>query len=317
MFPYLLAALLKLLVPNNVAGALIGKGGTAIEEMQNKFGGCIRLSQNREHYPGTDERIVLLTGEIEQIIKFNNHIMEKVQEDRNKQPMDEGRTEQVKIVLTHDAAGLLIGSGGATIKAIQEISKAKINISNRDDSSVPGERVLYMSGSMDQRAAGCRLVIEKIAHEASNSANKKLKYTNGSAGNFGSLYSNRKQDGNNHFDSSYNNTSSGFIGTNNMGDSSNVGQSNQNPRLKTIVHVEMEVPDIMVGAILGKQGQIIHELMQFSGAKIQLSGKNEFAPGTNDRILTITGDMKQTQTAHSLVNQKVEQAEIELSNRRY
>ena len=76
----------------------------------------------------------------------------------------------------------------------------------------------------------------------------------------------------------------------------------------------MEIPDILVGAILGKQGKTVHEFIQFSGARIQFSAKNDFAPGTTDRILTIQGDVNQTQIAYFLINQKIVQAETELAS---
>merc|ERR1712176_1057408 len=121
--------LLKLLVPNYVAGALIGKGGTLIQEMKEKYGGDIRLSANGDVYPGTDERIIVLTGEENEIIELNTCIMEKICEVVSRQPSDETRREQAKIVLTNAAAGLLIGRGGSTVKAITESSKAKLSIS--------------------------------------------------------------------------------------------------------------------------------------------------------------------------------------------
>ena len=55
--------LLKILIPNYAAGAIIGKGGTNIGDLQNQYGAKIRLSPSREFYPGTEERIVVLTGD--------------------------------------------------------------------------------------------------------------------------------------------------------------------------------------------------------------------------------------------------------------
>ena len=322
---FILEPLLKLLVPNYAAGGLIGKGGTLITEMQNKFGGNIRLSSNREYYPGTDERVVVVTGEVNQIIDFNNHIMEKVLGDPSKQsersPRDEGRGQKVKIVLTNGAAGLLIGRAGITIKAIQEESKAKISICSLEVASVPGERVLTMSGSTEQLVEGCRQVIEKISGDASNMANTKLKYMSANmgvnhGGNVG--FNSMQQDNNDIFSVLSGNPMAGLRGASNMQGGNNFGgQSYQGSKskLKTKVEVQMEVPDVLVGAILGKQGQVIREFAQRSGARFKFSDKNEYAAGTTDRILTITGDMNQAQTAHSLINERVEQAGSQLYNR--
>jgi len=286
---------------------------------------------------------------------LNLHIMEKVQavhpnlNDPNsverQAGRDEGRPQQVVVVLTNGAAGLLIGRGGATIKALQEESSAKITISNRESSSVPGERLLKITGSMEQRLEACRQVIEKIAGDASNMASGSTKYgTNNSlAGKFSAGAGGGQQ--NNMFNALANNSMqrnsmAGMGGLSNQGGMSNnnqgmggfmsqgqgqgqgqggmTGLANQNAKsnLKTAVQILVEVPDILVGSLLGKGGSTISEFIQFSGAKIQFSGKNEFAPGTTDRILTITGDMTQSQTAYFLINQKVEQAQSELANHR-
>ena len=314
---------MKLLVPNYAAGGLIGKGGTLITEMQNKFGGNIRLSSNREYYPGTDERVVVVTGEVNQIIDFNNHIMEKVLGDPSKQsersPRDEGRGQKVKIVLTNAAAGLLIGRGGLTIKAIQEESKAKISICGLEVASVPGERVLTMSGSTEQRIEGCRLVIEKISSDASNMANTKLKYMSEGMGvsahhdsGIGSSFNIRQPDNMSPFSVLSGSLMSGMQGGNNFGGQSYQGSAS---KLKTRVEVQMEVPDVLVGAILGKSGQIIRDMAMRSGAKFKFSDKNEYAAGTTDRILTITGDMSQAETAYSLMNERVELAGNQLNTR--
>lgn len=302
--------LLKLLVPNYVAGALIGKGGSLMTEMKEKFGGNIRLSANREIYPGTDERIIVLTGDTSEIIDLNNHIMEKVQSGTSKQPIDDARREKCKIVLTNGAAGLLIGRGGATIKAIQEETKAKISISNTEASAVRGERVLTMSGSMNERAEACSQVIEKISSDGSNMANTNLKYAGLGMGSgmgssqdtgMGSYYNSMQQESINQYSNLPVNPMGRLRGASNMGHSAP-------SKLKTKVEVQMEVPDALVGGILGKQGQVVRDMVQRSGARFKFSDKNEYAEGTTDRILTITGDMNQCQAAYTLVNERVEQA---------
>lgn len=45
----------------------------------------------------------------------------------------------------------------------------------------------------------------------------------------------------------------------------------------------MHVPDKLIGAILGKGGATLRELMEQSGARIRISKRDEFAPGTTNR----------------------------------
>ena len=44
--------------------------------------------------------------------------------------------------------------------------------------------------------------------------------------------------------------------------------------------VDMEVQENVIGAVIGPAGRSIVELQQFSGARIQVSKKGAFSPGT-------------------------------------
>jgi len=65
------------------------------------------------------------------------------------------------------------------------------------------------------------------------------------------------------------------------------------------------VPDAAVAAILGRGGVVIKEMMQQSGAQIKLSQKGEYAPGTTNRIVTISGTQQSATFANSLVQAKL------------
>lgn len=55
-------AILKMLVTDNIAGAIIGKNGKSIAEIQEECGARIKVSQTADFYPGTSERTILITG---------------------------------------------------------------------------------------------------------------------------------------------------------------------------------------------------------------------------------------------------------------
>lgn len=59
--------------------------------------------------------------------------------------------------------------------------------------------------------------------------------------------------------------------------------------------VTVGVPDNIVGAILGRGGSTINELQSVSGARITVSQRDELMPGTENRILTISGTAIATQ----------------------
>lgn len=84
--------------------------------------------------------------------------------------------------------------------------------------------------------------------------------------------------------------------------SQNISQDPQ----QQIHSVKISVPDTMVGAILGKRGQTLTELEKQSGTKIKISQRGEFLPGTNKRIVTISGPNNESITlAESLIRQQL------------
>jgi len=85
-------------------------------------------------------------------------------------------------------------------------------------------------------------------------------------------------------------------------------------KLKAKVEVLVDVPDVLVGGVMGKQGSIIKDFVQRSGgAKFRFSDKTDDA----DRTLTITGDMDQAQMAYNLVCERVEQLKSQANLQRY
>merc|ERR1712216_606185 len=53
---------LKVLVSNSDAGAVIGKGGSVITSIQQDSQCKVKMSQNADFFPGTQDRIILITG---------------------------------------------------------------------------------------------------------------------------------------------------------------------------------------------------------------------------------------------------------------
>lgn len=51
----------------------------------------------------------------------------------------------------------------------------------------------------------------------------------------------------------------------------------------------------------------MREIMSLSGAKVVVSPRGEFAEGTTNRVVTITGSPSCAQTAHVFVTQKLQQ----------
>merc|ERR1712037_1091845 len=70
--------------------------------------------------------------------------------------------------------------------------------------------------------------------------------------------------------------------------------------------ITMQVPDSIVGALVGKGGKVIIEMQQQSGAKIQISNRDQMVEGSTDRVVTISGSEHAVNTAQTLIHQKMQ-----------
>ena len=80
------------------------------------------------------------------------------------------------------------------------------------------------------------------------------------------------------------------------------GGSNQNEDT-----IDMEVQENVIGAVIGPAGRSIIELQQFSGARIQVSKKGAFTPGTRNRMVTISGPQQAVATAKYLIEKRIQE----------
>ena len=53
---------IKVLIPHRQAGCIIGKSGSTINAIQSESRARVQISKNREMYPGTQERVILISS---------------------------------------------------------------------------------------------------------------------------------------------------------------------------------------------------------------------------------------------------------------
>jgi far upstream element-binding protein len=73
----------------------------------------------------------------------------------------------------------------------------------------------------------------------------------------------------------------------------------------------LNIPNNMVGLLIGKGGETIRQLQQQSGAHIQVTRDSEVAPGATERTVSISGTPDQIANARRQVEQLFEQQERE------
>lgn len=63
---------------NASAGCIIGKGGSTINDFQSQSGARIQLSRSHEFFPGTNDRIIMVSGLFGEVMKAMELILEKL-----------------------------------------------------------------------------------------------------------------------------------------------------------------------------------------------------------------------------------------------
>jgi len=175
---------LKVLVPANVAGSIIGKGGDCIKELKSKTSAHIRVSGRDEIFPYTDERIILIIGKPEDAMEVLTFIHTKLRsnlleesEVKNVQRVSQKRLKEMKLIVADTTAGKIIGKKGETVKKLQEEHKIKVILTSKDDwGVVPGERVATVAGPEDAVNSAIEEILQIILGDKTARLNKSLVY---------------------------------------------------------------------------------------------------------------------------------------------
>lgn len=111
------------------------------------------MSKASEFYPGTTERVCLISGPAEGILQINDFFL------------DNFSSSAVKILVPNSTAGMIIGKGGSFIKQIKEESGAHIQISQKSQDCLMPERCITIVGELDDIRKACAMIMTKIVED--------------------------------------------------------------------------------------------------------------------------------------------------------
>ncbi|CAA0814428.1 Protein BTR1 [Striga hermonthica] len=277
---------LRFLLSNAEAGSVIGKGGSTINDIQSQSGARIQLSRNYEYFPGTADRVITVSGRVDDILKAVDLILSKLLDEFYNQ--DGGETDpesKIKLVVPNNSCGGIIGKGGSIIRSFIEDSRAAIKISPQDN-YYPGlhDRLVTVTGALGEQMRAVELILLKLVDDQyyHQSANVPFPYAA----------------------VMYNGMNYGANGV--------VGKYQQS-RFPNKVQVQDDnsssitigIADEHIGIVVGRGGRNIMELSQLSGARIKISERGDFMSGTSDRKVTITGSQKAIDLAESMISRKI------------
>ncbi|WOG87967.1 hypothetical protein DCAR_0207200 [Daucus carota subsp. sativus] len=276
---------LKFLVSNAEAGAVIGKGGSIISDLRLQSETFIQLSNNYEFFPGTANRIILVSGQIDCVIKAVELILEKF---RNETYDAEGKDEpssKVRLVVPYSCCGAIIGRRGSTIKSFVELSQAGIRISSPKDLYAGlSDRLVTVVGTISEQMRAIDLILLKLSGNPyyTQSMNVPFSYAGYNVVHY---YAVGAKMFNNMYQSNYRQNKEG------EGNSVTIG-----------------VADEHIGLVLGRGGRNLRRISQISEARIKVSNRNDFISGTTDRKVTITGSERAICVAEDMIMRKLDSA---------
>ncbi|KAK8299302.1 hypothetical protein V6Z11_D05G313200 [Gossypium hirsutum] len=270
----------RFLVSNAAAGSVIGKGGSTITEFQSKSGARIQLSRSHEFFPGTSDRIIMVSGAIDDILKAVELILAKLLDELNIKDNDDAEPRtKVRLIVSNSSCGSIIGKGGATIKSFIEGSQAGIKISPQDNNFYGlNDRLVTVTGTLDEQLQAIDLILSKLCEDSHYSQAMHAPFS------YAATYNSM----------SYAPNGAGVKFPNHKEDHSN--------------SITIGVSDEHIGLVLGRGGRNIMEISQVSGARIKISDRGDFMSGTTDRKVTITGSQRAIHQAESMILQKVANA---------
>ena len=323
---------------NNHCGTIIGKGGVNIKAIREQSDCKVQVS---ELAPGAAERLVTTTGSIAGINKAAELMIEVLEEQAAADPAaaTEGeRTHTLKLILSNNQVGGIIGKAGVTIKAMRDESGAVIKVDPAQ--TMQNERVVSLSGTKAALVKAHMLTAEKIASMPPDDDSKASKHQRTNPPGFPmqqqyapqgyapqgyapqpgyGQYAPQPAYGQHPPQPGYGQPPQGYQQQQQY--PPQPGYSPYAPQPGGYApqgyappaqggptadggHEQM-VPVALVGRLIGKAGSAIKELREMSGANIKVNSECE--AGTQERKVVVSGTPDAVQYALGLIAQKLAQ----------
>ncbi|CAL9149076.1 protein BTR1-like [Musa acuminata AAA Group] len=299
---------IRFLVKNAAAGCIIGKGGSTITEFQSQSGARIQLSRNNEVFPGTSDRIILISGSFSEVVKAMELILEKLLNEVEESNDAEGRLN-VRLIIPNSSCGAIIGKGGSTIKSFTEDSGAGIKISPQDNSAGLNDRLVTLTGSFEQQMGAIFLILAKLIEDVHYppTLNSPFTYSGVSFPGFPGVPVGYMIPSVAYCPVSYgpNGIEGKYPSNKGVGSPIIPSRSPRGPHEGQSNLVTIGIADEHIGAVVGRGGRNIMDISQVSGARIKISDRGDFFSGTSERKVTISGSSEAIRAAEAMIMQKV------------
>ncbi|XP_062066986.1 insulin-like growth factor 2 mRNA-binding protein 2 isoform X2 [Lepus europaeus] len=242
---------LRILVPTQFVGAIIGKEGLTIKNITKQTQS--RVDIHRKENSGAAEKPVTIHATPEGTSEACRMILEIMQKEADETKLAE--EIPLKILAHNGLVGRLIGKEGRNLKKIEHETGTKITISSLQDLSIYNpERTITVKGTVEACANAEAEIMKKLREAFEND----MLAVNTHSGYFSSLYPHHQ-----------------------------FGPFPHHHSYPEQEIVNLFIPTQAVGAIIGKKGAHIKQLARFAGASIKIAPAE--GPDVSERMVIITG----------------------------
>ncbi|KAM7197721.1 RNA-binding protein rnc1 [Rhypophila sp. PSN 637] len=312
---------LRAIVSSKEAGVIIGKGGQNVASLREETGVKAGVSKVVQ---GVHDRVLTITGECEAISRAYGKVAENLLEGAPAMGMGgvvQSGTHPVKLLISHNQMGTIIGRNGLKIKHIQDVSGVRM-VAQKEMLPQSTERIVEVQGTPEgiQSAVWeiCKCLVDDWQRGTGTVLYNPVVRTQTGAGAPAAI------GGNSYGQEPKQYNSPRVLRTGNGADFSNGGQRPYNRRSDSdaagrgppthdangeeLQTQNISIPADMVGCIIGRGGSKISEIRKRSGARISIAK----APHdeTGERMFTIMGTVKDNELAMYLLYENLEDEKI-------
>ncbi|KAI9595220.1 hypothetical protein BDF19DRAFT_334978, partial [Syncephalis fuscata] len=297
---------LRALVTTKEAGVIIGKAGRNVAELREQTGVKAGVSKV---VPGVQDRVLTVSGTLDGVAKAYSLIAQTMLENpitpqtiEGVQPA--GTIATVRLLISHNLMGTIIGRQGMKIKHIQDVSGARM-VANKEMLPQSTERVVDVQGMVDSIRVAVWEIGKCLIEDAERGAgtvhyNPVARLTTGAGtavATGGMLFGDRML----------------FPRVPRTGHGADFARPiyetahydpDRDPYLQAMRIQHISIPSDYVGCIIGKGGKRISEIRRTSGSRISIA--KAASDDSNDRMFTITGTAESNEKALYLLYHQLE-----------
>ncbi|OJJ51331.1 hypothetical protein ASPZODRAFT_127395 [Penicilliopsis zonata CBS 506.65] len=301
---------LRAIVSSKEAGVIIGKAGKNVADLRDETGVKAGVSKV---VPGVHDRVLTVTGPLQGTARAYAIVAKSLLEGAPQLGMGgiaaNNGTHPIRLLISHNQMGTIIGRSGLKIKHIQDASGVRM-VAQKDMLPQSTERIVEVQGTpegvekaiweigkclIDDWQRGTGTVLYNPAVRASPVG------TTGApaASNYGSRPYNRTGNG-----ADFSDQTGTYTNRRSNSDAGNRGYPLVTEDGEEVQTQNISIPADMVGCIIGRGGSKITEIRRSSGARISIAK----APHdeTGERMFTIMGSAQANEKALYLLYENLE-----------